>query len=190
MAVRNYSSLAGEMSLAVSVSDSATTFVLNTVAGLPAAPFSLVVDAGAAGEEVVEVSALAGASATVVRGIDGTVPVQHSAGARVLHMATARDFQEPNDHSNASTDVHGVGAGAVVGTSTTQVLTNKTISGSTNTLLDIDGDSIVDGSIPAGKLGGDIDAATVNGLRLYAMVDDPAGSVALEVGDIWVPVAV
>lgn len=92
MVARNYSSLAGSMTLAVTISDSATSMSLDTTAGLPSAPFTLVVDAGAAGEEVVEVTNLVGLTATIVRGIDSTIPVQHNSGAEVRHMASARDF--------------------------------------------------------------------------------------------------
>lgn len=183
--VRNFSSTAGEMALAVSISDSATSLTLDSVAGLPGVPFTLVVDAGAAGEEIVTVTGLAGTTATVVRGQDGSVAVQHTTGARILHMATGRDFQEPHDHVDSTADVHGVGVGAsVVGTTTAQTLTGKTIDASVNTLTNIPTAAIADGAVTQAKLGGSIDADTINGRNVTASAGAPGSP---NVGDIWIP---
>ena len=46
-------------------------------------------------------------------------------------------------HASSSTGVHGVGAGSIVGTTTTQTLTNKTISGSNNTFSNIPQSAVV-----------------------------------------------
>ncbi len=44
-------------------------------------------------------------------------------------MATARDFSDSRSHENAVADVHGVtGGAALVGTTTVQTLTNKTLT--------------------------------------------------------------
>jgi microcystin-dependent protein len=51
-------------------------------------------------------------------------------------MVTARDLQEPQNHINATSGVHGI-TGSFVGSSDTQTLTNKTISGTANTLTNI-----------------------------------------------------
>jgi len=51
-------------------------------------------------------------------------------------MIIGRDLQEANDHIEASTGVHGV-SGSVVGTTSTQTLSNKTISAADNTLTGV-----------------------------------------------------
>lgn len=64
-----------------------------------------------------------------------------AAGGMEGHLADiASDI---TTHAAASTGVHGVGAGSVVGTSTTQTLTNKTISGSSNTFSNIPQSAVV-----------------------------------------------
>jgi len=129
MALRYYTN-APATTLAVSCSNAATSISVASVTGLPVSyPYTLVLDRGSATEEVVEVSAAAGTVLTVTRGVDSTTAFSHSAGAQVVHGFSARDFREPNSHVNASTDVHGLtGGAAVVGTTQTQTLTNKTLT--------------------------------------------------------------
>jgi len=92
--------------------------------------YTVVIDPDTALEEIVDVTVYStGNTLTIARGIDGATPgtgVAHSAGAVVRHMAIGRDYQEANDHIEATTG-HGA-TGAVVGTTNTQTLTNKTLT--------------------------------------------------------------
>jgi hypothetical protein len=98
--------------------------------------YTVVIDPDTALEEIVNVTVYSsGNTLTIARGIDSSSPgtgSAHSAGAVVRHMAIGRDYQEANDHIEASAAVHGL-AGSVVGTSDTQTLTNKTLTSPTIT---------------------------------------------------------
>lgn len=129
--MRYYSTTAGEMVLQTAVTGSDTTIVVDTTSGLPGStPFVLILDYGLAGEEVVDVTAVAGANLTVTRGRDGTVAQAHPFGAKIRHGMTARDLRESREHEVA-TAAHGVGT--VVGTTETQTLEGKTFQPSTDT---------------------------------------------------------
>lgn len=131
---RYYSSTAAQTTLNGSINNSTSTLVVTATTGFPASyPFTLLIDPDTVNEEVVSVTAGSGTTLTVTRGADGTSGVAHSSGAVVKHGVSARDFDEPNAHVNASSAVHGL-TGSVVGTSDSQTLTNKTINGASNTL--------------------------------------------------------
>jgi hypothetical protein len=93
--------------LATSASNSTTTIEVAALLGYPnLTPFTAIIDSDTASEEVVEVTNVSGTTLTVTRGVDGTSGVSHSAGASFRHGVSGRDFDEANDHVNASTDVH------------------------------------------------------------------------------------
>lgn len=163
MTARKYSNTFAETTLTGSISNSATTIQIGSTTGLPASfPYTLALDYGSATVEMVTVTALAGSNLTVTRGQDGTSAQSHSAGARVVHPVSARDLSEPQVHMEATSDVHGLTGGAtVVGTSQSQTLTNKTISGSNNTLTNIGNSSLID--IAAAKVTQPFAAMTVTG---------------------------
>ena len=146
MTTRKYLSTSQETTLTSAMNSSQTTMVVNSAAGLlgsitPAAgeTFTVVIDPDTSLEEIVDVIAPSSPGSntlTIVRPIDDTAAIAHSAGAKVRHMAIGRDFREANTHIVGTTGVHGV-SGSVVGTSGAQTLTGKTISGASNTLTNI-----------------------------------------------------
>lgn len=140
MATRYYSSVAAETTLVASITNGNTSIQIASATGLPAlTPFTLALDYEAATEELVEVTAVAGTTLTVTRGIDGTSAASHNAGARVRHVSSARDFSDSRTHEATATNVHGLAVGsAVVGTNDTQTLSNKTLNSATGSLQNID----------------------------------------------------
>lgn len=129
---RNYSSTATEMTLQADVSSGSTVMSVNTVVGLPSVPFTLLIAPGAVDEEVVTATGIAGNNITITRGQDGTSASSHTTGAKIRHGVSARDFQEPNDHINASSGVHGV-SGTLVGTTAVQTMDGKTFQSADTT---------------------------------------------------------
>ena len=125
---RYYSSVAIDTTLTGAVNSSATSITVASTSGFPASyPYTLALDYDTSSEELVNVTAAAGLTLTIVRGQDGTTGVSHDAGAAVKHVASARDYREPQEHIAASSAVHGV-TGSIVGTSDTQTLSNKTLT--------------------------------------------------------------
>ena len=138
MTTRKYSSRSQQTTLSGALTSSETTTTVvsgsSLVGGVTISAgelFTVVIDPDTALEEIVDVSAVSGNTLTIVRGIDGSTGVAHSAGAIVRHMAIGRDYREANTHIEATTG-HGA-TGAVVGTTNTQTLTNKTLTSPTMT---------------------------------------------------------
>ena len=137
--MRNYTSTLDSKTLALAMNSSVTTMQLNNLTGIPAYPFTLVIEPDTSNEEILTILSLdAGTTVNITRAQDGTSAVSHAIGSEVRHMITARDLQEPQNHMAASSAVHGV-TGSVVGTTDAQTLTNKTIDFNSNTILNATG---------------------------------------------------
>lgn len=146
--MRKYSSIAAEKTLSASLPATGTgsdTLSLDSVEGLPSIitgsgdTFTLVLSPDTVDEEIVTVTAVSGTNLTISRAEEGTSPAKpHPAGRIAKHMITARDLQEPQSHIASTEDVHGIADTAFLATlNGAQTLTNKTISGASNTISSI-----------------------------------------------------
>jgi hypothetical protein len=126
---RYYSSTAVKTTLSSSIGSSDTSMTTASTSGFPSSyPYTLILEKDSANEEIVTVTALVGTSLTITRGVDGTSGRSHSAGISVEHGVIALDFTNFRSHEAAAANVHDIGAGAsVVGTTTAQTLSNKTL---------------------------------------------------------------
>ncbi len=127
---RNYSSIATEKTLASNVSNVATQITLDNATNLPNPPFILVLNPDTNIEEIVLVDAdqtgVSSPTFKVTRAQDGTTAQTHTQGQVVRHMIVGSDLQTVSTHVDA-TVAHGA-TGAIVGTTNTQTLTNKTLT--------------------------------------------------------------
>jgi len=142
---RKYSSVSLETEVVGSLTTTATSITVanatNLLGGINPASinatddFIVVLEPETSSEEIVRVTSISSNTLTVVRGYDGSTGKTHTSGAKVRHMAIGEDMRNAAAHVEA-TAAHGA-TGAVVGTTNTQTLTNKTISGSSNTFSNI-----------------------------------------------------
>jgi hypothetical protein len=109
----------------------------NWPTGTGSRPFFVCIDRGKATEEKILCSSRSSNTLTVYnsggvngRASDDTSITSHAVNASIEHVFTATDADEANAHVNASSGVHGL-SGSVVGTTDTQVLTNKTLTSPT-----------------------------------------------------------
>lgn len=164
--MRNYSSTAAETSLSSGITGLSTTMQVVSTSGFPVStPYTLVIDPGKPEEEIVDVTAVSGLTLTITRAVDGTSATAHSVGAVVRHMATARDFRESQEHIAAGSNVHGV-SGSVVGTTSAQSLSNKTLDSPTLSGTVSNTGTVSGGTVnPTTLQQGGVQAVTVSGLQ-------------------------
>lgn len=166
-------------------------------------PFYIVIDRDTPSEEKILCSSRSGNVLTVYnvggqngRGADDTSVTAHNVNAAVEHVFTATDADEANSHVNADSGVHGV-TGDVVGTSDTQTITNKTLSGSNNTFVNVPQSAVTNlatslaakADLSGATFTGEVDvvSATATGStsarQITVSTSDPTGGAD---GDLWV----
>jgi hypothetical protein len=141
--------------------------------------YTVVIDPDTAIEEIVHVykvdgNPVAGNTLAIARGIDGSTAQSHSVGAEVRHMAIGQDYQEANDHQEATTG-HGA-TGAVVGTTNTQTLTNKTLTSPVITTPTITSLVLGDGNLV-------FEGATADAFETTLTVADPTADRTVTIPD-------
>jgi len=174
MATRRYYSanaVDGTVSAAINSSASSVTLT-STPVGFPGyTPYVIALDYNTTSEELVLVTGQSGNILNITRGFNGTSPTAHNPGAVVRHVITAQDLTDYQAHAAASTNVHGI-TGPLVGPNDTQTLTNKSISGSSNTITNVPISTGISG------LGSNVATflATPSSANLAAAMSDETGS--------------
>jgi hypothetical protein len=176
MTTRKYSSRSQQTSLTAALTSSATSASVVSGSALlggttisAGETFTVVIDPDTALEEIVDVTAVSTNTLTITRGVDGSTGQAHSAGATIRHMAIGRDYREANTHIEATTG-HGA-TGAVVGTTNTQTLTNKTLTSPTVSGLTLSDASVV------------FEGATADAFETTLTVTDPTADRTVTIPD-------
>ena len=132
---RYYSAIAQDTTVTTGITNTGTSVIVGSTTGFPSSfPYCLALDYNASSEEVVLVTSASGTTLTITRGYNGTTAISHNVGAVVRHVIIAQDMTDFSDHMDLTTSVHGITNTAnLITTTSTNTLTNKTISGGTLT---------------------------------------------------------
>lgn len=131
MPLRYYTNTATTGTLALPVGTGDTSLSLTGFSNLPSFPFYIIVDRDTVSEEAMLATGGNAANLIVTRGFDGTTAFSHSPGAKVQHAILAEFLNKADAHVESSVNVHGLSGGAaVVGTTSAQTLTSKTVNAS------------------------------------------------------------
>jgi hypothetical protein len=164
MTTRKYSSRSQQTTLSGALTSSGTTATVVSGTSLLGGAtisageiFTVVIDPDTALEEIVDVTAVSTNTLTIVRGIDGSSGVAHSAGAVVRHMAIGRDYREANQHITNETTAHGLTIANVVettdtGTVSTTMLANNAVTTAKITDANVTTAKIADSAITSAKI--------------------------------------
>ena len=164
MTTRKYSSRSQQTTLSGALTSSGTSATVVSGASLLGGAtisageiFTVVIDPDTALEEIVDVTAVSTNTLTIVRGIDGSSGVAHSAGAVVRHMAIGRDYREANQHINETTTAHGLTLGNVTlstgtGNVSTTMLASNAVTTAKITDLNVTTGKIADSAITSAKI--------------------------------------
>jgi hypothetical protein len=133
---------------------------MSSIAPTGTQTFTVVIDPDTALEEIVDVvypSAAASNTLTIVRAIDSSQAIAHSAGAKVRHMGIGRDFREANEHIKNETTAHGLTIANVLETTDTNMITTAMLQSNSVTTakitdLNVTTAKIADSAITSAKI--------------------------------------
>lgn len=169
--------------LSSSITSGDATIACDNLAGWPdgsVGPFYAVINRGKPTEEKIRAAGRSTNTLTgVLRGQDGTTASAHSSAETIDHIFTALEADAANAHIEATTGIHGT-TGALVGTTQTQTLTNKTlttpvINGATLSGTVTNGGTISGGTVSGATIsGGSISGAVTNSGTISGGTVNPA----------------
>jgi len=173
MPTRLYSSVSQETTLVSAMNASQTTMVVNSASAVLAGSitptsgqtFTVVIDPDTSLEEIVDVvypSSPSSNTLTIVRGIaNAGTGIAHSAGAKIRHMATGRDFTEANTHIEAvranSATAHGIPLATIIlnsdtGTVSSTMLASNSVTTAKITDANVTTAKIADSNVTTAKI--------------------------------------
>jgi hypothetical protein len=157
---------------------------MSSIAPTGTQTFTVVIDPDTALEEIVDVifpSAAASNTLTIVRGVDSSQAIAHSAGAKVRHMGIGRDFRDANEHQENTTTAHGITLANIVQTGTTGTVNSTMILDGTIVNADINASAgIVDTKLAtistASKVANSATTATSSNTNSAIVARDGSGN--------------